>query len=207
MPTLMHAVIFDVDGTLLDSASQDEGLYKLAVEEVVGEVSFRAGLHDYDIVTDTGILQQVFDDNRINADEQIIEAIKSRFFDLLEEYIDGVGPFRELPGARALLERLDASESYQVAIATGGWRRSAQIKLDTAGFAPVRLHLATSDDALTREEIMKKALQLIGAECASVTYYGDGAWDRQACERLGWHFRPVGAALGGLLSFDDEFLT
>jgi phosphoglycolate phosphatase-like HAD superfamily hydrolase len=203
----MHAVIFDVDGTLLDSASQDEGLYKLAVEDVVGEVSFRCGLHDYDIVTDTGILQQVFDDNRINADQQIVEAIKSRFFDLLEEYIDRAGPFREMPGARAFVERLDASGSHHVAVATGGWRRSAQMKLVTAGFDPVRLHLATADDALTREEIMYRALQLIGADCASVTYYGDGAWDRQACERLGWQFRPVGAALGGLLSFEDEFLT
>jgi len=174
---------------------------------VVGRVSFRAGLHEYDIVTDHGILQQVFADNRINADEQIVEAIKNRFFNLLEEYIDGAGPFREMPGARAFLERLQSSGSYGVAIATGGWRKSARMKLETAGFDAAKLHLATSDDALTREEIMKTALRRINADCDFVTYYGDGAWDRLACERLGWRFRPVGPALGGLLSFDDEFIT
>ena len=206
MDQALHAVIFDVDGTLLDSSTEDEELYKLAVEEVLGPVSFRAGLSEYEVVTDIGILLQVFSDNRIQADQRLVESIKNRFFALLEEFIEQAGPFREIPGAQSILERLRASASHDVAIATGGWRHSAETKLRAAGFDPSGLRLATSDDALTREEIMLEALRGIGPSFETVTYYGDGVWDREACERLGWEFRPVGPALGGLSSFDDEFL-
>ena len=206
MEEAVHAVIFDVDGTLLDSSSQDEQLYKVAVEDVLGRVSFRAGLNDYEHVTDSGILLQVLADNRVAPDEEIIEAIKNRFFELLDEYIERTGPFREMPGAQSILRRLGASRTHGVAIATGSWRTSAEVKLRTAGFDPATLLLATSDDASTREAIMERALQLIGRACDTVTYYGDGIWDQRACASLGWQFRPVGSALGGLLSYDDEFL-
>lgn len=206
MEDAVHAVIFDVDGTLLDSSRQDEELYKLAVEDVLGRVTFRSGLNDYDHVTDSAILLQVLADNRVEPDERVIEAIKSRFFELLDEYIDRSGPFREMPGAHSILARLGTSHTHGIAIATGGWRKSAEAKLRAAGFDPATLQLATSDDAATREAIMETALQLIGKTCDTVTYYGDGIWDQQACASLGWQFRPVGSALGGLLSFDDEFL-
>ena len=50
----MHAVIFDIDGTLLHSAAVDDALYREAVRRVLGEVQLRPSLHAYDYVTDTG---------------------------------------------------------------------------------------------------------------------------------------------------------
>ena len=204
MTDAIHALIFDIDGTLLDSSSQDEELYRQAVEQVLGKVHFRAELNEYDNVTDTGILLQVFADNGLEADSAVIDAVKSAFFRRLDDFVRVAGPFREMPGAKALLQRIRRSSAHGMAIATGGWRRSAEIKLATAGFDPGELMLATSDDAPTRTEIMRKALESIGASTSAVTYYGDGVWDRQACEELGWAFVPVGPALDGLSSFDLE---
>ena len=54
----MHAVIFDIDGTLLHSAAVDDALYREAVRQVLGDVQLRASIHAYDYVTNAGIFAQ-----------------------------------------------------------------------------------------------------------------------------------------------------
>lgn len=204
---MTHAVIFDVDGTLLDSSTIDEKIYMEAVVRVLGNVKFRPDLIDYHHVTDTGILLQVLEDNNILSSDEVIDRIKEVFFVLIGDFIATRGPFREMPGARSLLKRLRNSVSHDVAIATGGWQQSARIKLDTAGFDLGGIPLASSDDAIERAAIMQVALDSIGENCQSVTYFGDALWDQRACEALGWNFQPVGPGLNGLLSFEQEFLS
>ena len=60
----------------------------------------------------------------------------------------------------------------------------------------------TCDDSPIRVEIMRTALAAIGSEFESITYFGDAAWDRRACDTLGWRFHPVGPGLGGIISYD-----
>lgn len=201
---MKHAVIFDIDDTLLHSMEADDRLYRQAVRDVVGNVRFRDSLADYENVSDSGILQQVLEDNRI-ADEDAFERIRERFLELLEKHVAVNGPFREVDGAADMLSRLRASETHAVALATGCWRRSAELKLRTAGMRIDGFPLATSDDAIERVAIMQRALDALGGEFTSITYYGDGLWDLEACRRLGWDFRAVGPALDGLVAFYDEF--
>lgn len=201
---MKHAVIFDIDDTLLHSMEADDRLYRQAVRDIVGDVRFRDSLADYEHVSDSGILQQVLEDNRI-ADEDAFERIRERFLGLLENHVAVNGPFRQIDGAADMLARLRASKTHAVALATGCWRRSAELKLRTAGMQIDDFPLATSDDAIERVAIMRRALDALGREFASITYYGDGLWDLEACRRLGWDFRAVGPALGGLVAFHDEF--
>ena len=63
--------------------------------------------------------------------------------------------------------------------------------------------IATSDDACDRKEIMRIALSQLGSKFSSVTYFGDGPWDRDATLELGWRFVAVGPVLGGINSYDD----
>lgn len=202
----MRAVIFDIDGTLLDSAAEDDEIYRLAVEQVVGPVRFRSALHDYEHVTDTGILLQTLADNDIAPTDQILGDVKTAFFHGLSEHVASSGPFREVPGAADILDWLRRSANHGVAIATGGWRGSAMIKLEAAGIPVGDVPLASSDDAIERAAIMRFALDSLGRNFANVTYFGDGPWDRAACDQLGWTFQPVGPALNGLLSFDASTL-
>ena len=194
----MHAVVFDIDGTLLQSAAVDDALYRDAVTQVLGEVQLRPTLHDYDFITDAGVLSQILADNSLPTEHDLLHRIKSHFVDSLRRHVDDNGPFVEIPGASNLLISLRESTTHAVAIATGGWRESAELKLESAGFDYADLPLATANDHHERTGIMEIALAQLGARFESVTYYGDGPWDRDACRMLGWEFVAVGPQLGGI---------
>lgn len=199
----MHAVILDIDGTLLESALDDDRLYREAVRAVLGNVRLRASLHDYEPVTDTAILRQITDDNGIGFDQELLFRVQNAFVRELEAFIGKHGPFPPIPGAQAFLRRLDGSPLASVAFATGGWRASAALKLQTAGFATDGIPLRSSDDADSRTDIMRLALDSLSGPFDSVTYLGDGEWDERATLALGWRFQPVGSVLGGITHFSE----
>ena len=199
----MHAVIFDIDGTLLQSAAVDDALYRQAVSAILGPVQFRESLAHYRLVTDGGILAQILIDNDLPHTPDPSVAVKAQFVELLRRHVRTHGPFVELPGARKLLNELRKSERHAVAIATGGWRDTALLKLTSARFDIGGIPLASSDDHHDRTEIMRTALEQLGTSVTSVTYFGDGPWDRDACRSLGWEFVAVGPELGGIDSFAD----
>ncbi len=199
----MRAVILDIDGTLLESAEDDDRLYRESVVAALGPVRLRADLGDYSRVTDTGILEQIAADNGIRFDAGMLTEVRQVFLERMREHIDRTGPFEAVPGAVDFLGRLRASPLVSVAIATGGWRATARLKLDSAGLAVGHLPLASSDDATARADIMRIALDSLDGAFETITYVGDGAWDRSASAELGWHFQPVGAGIGGIASYDE----
>mgnify|MGYP000072505936 CR=1 FL=1 len=123
-----------IDVTLIESMTVDTELYLASIGEVLGSVRFRGALSDYEHVTDNGILAQVLDDNGYPFDEQTAAAIKAIFVDKIERHIETEGPFSTIHGAIEFFERTRVSDGRRVAIATGGWRESARLKLESAGF-------------------------------------------------------------------------
>ncbi len=199
----MHAVIFDIDGTLLQSNSVDNDLYRASLRHVLGPVRFREEISDYDFVSDSGILWQVLADNDLMASPDPTPEIVEYFVNALQNHISESGGFREVPGARKFFESLQSSRDHYVAIATGGWSASAILKLRSAGFDLDGLRLSASDNERDRTAIMRSALDRKESEYESVTYYGDGPWDRDACTSLGWNFVPVGREIGGLETYHN----
>jgi len=199
----MKAMIFDIDGTLLHSAADDDVIYRAAVREVLGPVRFRDELVDYRHVTDSGILFQVLEDNQIDHTPEIEESVRSIVLDGIKDYIHLNGPFAVLPGAKSLLGQIAMSPNHTLAIATGGWRSVAEYKLSSSGFQIGELPSATSDDSHERVEIMKTALERSASECDTACYFGDAPWDRAACHALGWEFLPVGPVVGCMEDFRE----
>ena len=199
----VKAIIFDIDGTLIESMSIDTELYFSSIIAVLGPVRVRKNLDDYEHVTDSGILAQLLDDNGLDADKEIAAAIQHVLVDGINTHIQTTGPFTMIDGALQFVEMARKSRSTRVAFATGSWRKSAFLKLHSAGFDTDGIPVATSDDSPSRIDIMRIALSAIGDDCESVTYFGDAGWDRRACLRLGWNFVAVGSELGGIESYQE----
>lgn len=195
--------MFDIDGTLIESMTIDSDLYFSSISAVLGSVEFRANLNDYDHVTDIGIIAQIMQDNALQPDSKKIDSIRSRFVAGLTEHIETVGPFPEIPGAAQFIDRLRVSKEHDVAIATGGWKMSALLKLQTSRLDVNGIPVFSCDDSPSRTGIMRIALSKLGNEYESITYFGDAEWDRRACETLGWEFVPVGPDLGGIETYDN----
>jgi beta-phosphoglucomutase-like phosphatase (HAD superfamily) len=198
----VKSIILDIDGTLIDSMGVDSKLYFSSIERVLGPVSLH-DLNDYDHVTDSGILGQILEENGFSDKGQLIASVKALFMEGLNSHIEDMGSFPVIDGAVQFVERIQRSTDISIAIATGGWRESALLKLQTAGFNIEGIPLATSDDSTSRVEIMRSALQMTGNDAGGVTYFGDAEWDKRACEVLGWNFVAVGPRLGGIESFSS----
>ena len=198
----MQAIIFDIDGTLLDSFDSDAEMFSEAIRSVLGNVRIREQWGMYEHVTDNGILADVARDNAIEMTPAIARAIEADHLQRLTNHVATRGAFKEIPGARDYVAALKQRPDVSIAYATGAWRSSALLKLTSAGFPLEGIPLATSDDHHERAHIMRHALSQLPRPVKSITYYGDGEWDVAATSRLGWNFVPVGAKLGGLTRFE-----
>lgn len=197
----MHAVIFDIDGTLLDSFEDDAILYVEAIRQVIGHVRIREAWEHYPYVSDTGILAEVCVDNALTYEETLSDSIRDVFIDRLKARMGVHGPYREIPGALEYLTALRLRPDVQIAYATGGWRASAEFKLKSAGFPLHNVPLSSANDHHDRQQIMLNALSQLRGPFETITYFGDGVWDKQATEALGWEFVAVGPKLGGISTF------
>ncbi|MCU0759247.1 MAG: haloacid dehalogenase-like hydrolase [Steroidobacteraceae bacterium] len=201
---MTHLVVFDVDGTLVDSMGFDGAIYARTLGEVLGR-EVDEDWSGYRHVTDSGILEEVLERHSVSdADGRLRREVERRFVAAIAARLAAdPGECREIPGARALFDGLRADPRCRVAIATGGWRATALLKLATAGFEIGDTPLATASDAPDRTGIMQIAAR---RACGDVTpsrctYFGDGDWDRAACRALGWDF----VAIGGRVAHETAF--
>ena len=191
----MDLVMFDIDGTLVDSNGFDGDLFVQAFQDAAG-IDVDRSWHSYRHVTDSGIVAEVLGNLCDPSDAPEIAArIKRRFIELVGDYLrERTAGAEPIPGAAELLQRLAAIDGVAVAIATGGWRETAEIKLAHAGIDTDGIALATSSEAHARIDIMKLAEEMTGiAHFDRRTYFGDGPWDLQASNELGYAFIGVGA--------------
>lgn len=146
----MHLVTFDLDGTLADSVAFDGELYLEAVRNVLG-VDIEADWTGYRHQTDSGILDEIIDRSTQNADRSSLHsAVRRHFTDQVHDHVVARGgAIPEIPGATQFVSRLMKIPSVGVAVATGGWKETAPIKLRAIRLDPLRMPLAPSTDALT----------------------------------------------------------
>lgn len=199
----MRLVMFDIDETLVDTSSFEDDCFVRAINSVL-EVELNRDWTSFNHVSDTGIVNELLKDVESEAERQLFfQRIRATFVELIDGHIKMNGA-QEIAGAVRLFEHLQQREDVVLAIATGGWRETAELKLRSAGISYLGVALATSDDHFDRQKIMQIAQQRAGDfEFASRTYVGDGAWDKAASEALGFNFVLVGNKITHSKQVDD----
>jgi len=187
-------IICDIDGTLTDTNEVDTRCFLESLQTVIGIDLGEVDWNDFPEATDSAIVRQLLS-GRPEAEVVALEAaILTDFVDrLTSESLSNPDQFTALPGADAFLRQIRSLPEMEIAIATGGWRESARIKLQSAGLDHRDLPMATCSDRNRRAEIIRLAAERAHRPLSSAIYFGDGPWDQRAARALGIRFIGIGA--------------
>jgi phosphoglycolate phosphatase-like HAD superfamily hydrolase len=195
----MHLVVFDIDGTLTDTDTVDSDCFWQTAREIFRLPSnytpWIEGLKD---ITGLGILSQLCEQalaREITGSE--LDRFKIRLVAMFEAAVRrNVKCISAMPGAAEMLAGIRATPGLEAAVATGCFLPEAEFKLGRTGLLHPDIPIASCDDAQPREAIMAisadRAVAQHGRDFSAVTYVGDGVWDFQAAQRLGWNFIGIG---------------
>jgi len=153
--TKKRMVLFDIDGTLLDTHGHGREAFIRGLSRKLGEidelpyVSFAGN-------TDRNVLDQVMEARQVSFCEADIQCIFSCISDELMELLKEA-PACEVPGARAFLERL-AADDVAMGLVTGNIRTCAYLKLGSIGLDRFFEFGGFGDDHADRAEIARAAL-------------------------------------------------
>lgn len=200
----MHLIMFDIDGTLVDSNHFDDALFARSIQNVLG-ISINGNWQQFTHATYSGILNQIIADNNFDLPAQeILQKVKKHFIQQTEQYLETHG-LKEVPGAGQFIASLQSKENVIPAIATGGWDETAKLKLQKVGLDSAECAYASCSDAESRTKIMQVAEQraLKGITPKQKIYFGDGPWDKIASSKLNYRFVGVGDGVHHSLTIQD----
>jgi HAD superfamily hydrolase (TIGR01509 family) len=190
------AVLFDIDGTLVDSNYLHVHAWYRAFAEVgvnvdAWRIHRSIGL-DGDTLVAT-LAEDADDDTRARAKD-----LNSQYYKELASLL------RPLPGARGLLEAVEKL-GVQVVLATSAPEDELDILRDVLNCDHLVSAMTSSadvDTAKPRPDIINVALERAGVNAAHAVFVGDAVWDVEACKRAG--VVTIGLLSGGVSKCELE---
>jgi HAD superfamily hydrolase (TIGR01509 family) len=184
-------VLFDIDGTLVDSNYLHVQAWYRAFSEA--DVEVQAWRIHRSIGMDGSTLLKTLAGD---ADEDT----RSRLKDLHSRYYKETVPLlRRLPGARELLEAVDGL-GLQIVLATSAPEDELAILREVLASDNLVAAVTSSNDVDTAKpqpDIVDVALERAGVDADHAVFIGDTVWDVEACNRAGV---PTIAVLSGGVS-------
>jgi len=188
----MHALVFDLDGTLVDSVYAHVLAWQGAIEEA-GLAVDGYRLHRHVGSSGNLIVRFAQRDTGHDLSAQQAETVHRRHEEIFRQIVPRPRP---LPGTVEMFRALRAARIHH-AIATASYRPLIDASLDAVGVGPEAVVVEGKGELQGKPEpdlfvAARKQLGVAAAECIAV---GDAVWDHVAARRAG--MMSVGVLTGG----------
>ncbi|MCZ8271247.1 MAG: HAD-IA family hydrolase [Beijerinckiaceae bacterium] len=184
-------LLFDLDGTLLDSAEMILECQRLAFTAMGLPVPSRErGLSIVGLSLREAFVELVGEHGPV---EELAEAYRQSFHALR---MQGTELERLFPGVKPLLAELAASEPHCLGIATGKSQRGVRAVLGSYGWEGVFRTIQTSDDAPSKPHpgMIENACRETGIAPERTVMIGDSSFDMKMAKAAG--ARAIGVSWG-----------
>jgi phosphoglycolate phosphatase-like HAD superfamily hydrolase len=169
------AIIFDVDGVLLDLTSPEEELFFQAFSPFLDATALSRDWNSYRIRNDDNIVDEILETNGLSA--TLKPEIITSYINLLNQNINAQRLETTLvSGAAHLLHQLALNHS--LGIATANFREAARLRLQAKNiWHYVETHAAGADGGGHKSVILARAIASINLPADRIVYIGDNVND------------------------------
>jgi phosphoglycolate phosphatase-like HAD superfamily hydrolase len=173
MRIAIKAVLFDIDGTLINCSGAGKNALIRATFETFGSIG-RMKMVDFQGKTDPLILKESLGLWGLNGpdDDTNMTTLKMLYFTYLNEYMNTHDAII-MPGIMDLLDRLASHNEVYLGLLTGNFTESARIKLERFGLNRFFNFGAFGDDAPMRDELPPVARRAIRKQFGDDVAYAD----------------------------------
>jgi phosphoglycolate phosphatase len=152
------AILFDIDGTLIESGGAGAASWRIAVDELYGVPADIAALTDAGMTDpEVGLLTFRKVIGREPTTRELARLLAKRNTLLPRTVAESTG-YRVLPGVKELLPRL-GEEGYLLGLTTGGVETAAHIKLERAHLNRYFHFGGYGSDSRDRGELTRRAIE------------------------------------------------
>ena len=172
------AVIFDVDGVLLELTSAEEDAFFVPFENRYGLKNLARDWNSYAVRNDENIIADILASHGIPAREQ--REVVAGYLEILKLRLsNGVIGTITIPGAQKLLDKLHGK--LQIGIATANLLGAAELRLTHANLWPyASAHAFGAEGGGHKREILARAIASIHLPKNRIVYVGDNLNDVEA---------------------------
>lgn len=188
MDERLRAVLFDVDGTLVDSVD----LHARAWQEAFAHFGKRVSLEDVRAQMGDQLIPAFLTEEELRTEGEALDRYRGEVY--RRDYLPRVRPF---PGARELVVRVRAT-GRRVALASSAKEPEIRYLEKLLGLDRLLDAETTSDDAERSKphpDIFQAALARVRAPPSEAIVVGDSPWDVLAARRAS--VRAIGVLSGG----------
>jgi phosphoglycolate phosphatase-like HAD superfamily hydrolase len=187
------AVIFDVDGVLLELTSAEEDAFFVPFENRYGLKNLSRDWNSYAIRNDENIIAEILASHGIPVRERT--EVVADYLEILKLHSsNGIIETIAIPGAHKLLKNLHGNS--QIGIATANLLGAAELRLKYVNLWPyVSAHAFGAEGGGHKREILAHAIASINLPKNRIVYVGDNLNDVEAGLSNGVHFIGFSANL------------
>ncbi len=185
------AVIFDVDGPLLELTQPEEDAFFEPFHHVLGLTGLSNDWDSYRTRNDEEIIEEILENHLGRLPERHeVHAITAKYAEVMEHgYATGKLQVEAIPGALELLQCLAADDGIALGMATANVLHAARVRLTEAGMWDyVKHHPGTADGGGAKRVVLARVIEQLDLPAERIVFLGDNLNDLDAGQANGVHF-------------------